>query len=375
MKSKTMWFSAALLLLVAVTAQAQEETKKAPFEWKTSGDTVETFKAEFVVNTPVDQSTPEGLVNGYTALTDNRTEYAKMTQEYYAKGATVVKAATKPLFEKLLSEEMMKFRMDAEAAAEKEEDSTYISEATTIVGVTDGKDGAKLVETLQKGSYMSEGWDPETGQPTGKMEENKWETKTRLTVVKGEGDKWRIERIENMQKNWEKADEMGNAPDEWMEVNNAISWYLEERKPEVATELKQDTPENAALSLFNSVFRNRDNWYAEIYARGIKGWVDAVKPLFTEKGLKGPAEDGEKYETPSSTREVDKVKDGADGVKMVKLKSRSEWSGPVEVHVKKIGEVWKIVNAGYYDMEWTDMGEMVEGEFKESKDLDTLGWR
>jgi hypothetical protein len=59
MKSKAMWFSAALLLLVAVTAQAQEE--KAPYAWKISGDTVESFKAEFVVNTPADQSTPEVL--------------------------------------------------------------------------------------------------------------------------------------------------------------------------------------------------------------------------------------------------------------------------------------------------------------------------
>jgi hypothetical protein len=373
MKSKAMWFSAALLLLVAVTAQAQEE--KAPYAWKISGDTVESFKAEFVVNTPADQSTPEGVVTGYALLTDNRSSNAELNGELYAKTTAVVKAGTKPMFEKLLSEEMLKVRADAEAeAAKKAEESTYKTEATTIVGVTDGKDGAKLVETSQKGSYMVEGWDKDTGQPTGKMEEQTWETKSRFTVVKGEGDKWRIDRIEQMQKNWEKADEMGNAPDEWVEVGNALGWYMDERKTEKAEDLKQDTPEAAAVSLFNSVFLSRDNWTMEIYTRGMKGWMDAVKPLFTEKGLKGPAEDGEKYELPSAIRVVDKVTDGTDGVKKVKLKARTEWSGAVEIHVKKVGDVWKIVNAGYYELEWNDMGDMVEGEFKEHKDLDSLGW-
>lgn len=370
---KTMWYSAAVVLLVAVTAMAQEE-KKQPFEWKVSGDTAETFKAEFVLHAKPDQSTPEGTITAYALLADNRTEHAAINQAYYKKAQEVVKKAVKPMYEKLLGEELFKSTEAANAEVGDKDDS-YKSGAMTITATTDGEKGAKLVETLQKSSYMSEGYDPETGEPTGKMEEQTYETKSRFTLVKGEDGKWRIDRIEQMMKNWEKMDDMGNAPEEWQQTGSMLSWYMNMEEPEKAEEIKQDTPENAALSLYHGLFLKRDALNMSIFSTGQKGWVDATKALFTENGLKGPPEDGESFETPSSKREVDKVTDGSEGVKHVKLKARSEWYGSTELHLKKVGDSWKIIKAGYYDMTWDDMGEMKEGEFIEVSNIDELSWR
>lgn len=371
MKMKSWCMSAAALLLVAVSAQAQDS--KPAYEFKVSGDTVDSFKAEFVLNAKLDQGTPEGTVAAYALLTDNRTENSGPTTEFYKKGAEIVNKAVKPLFEKLLSEELMKLRNEAEGKTEEE--TTYKAHATEIKGITDGKDGAKLVETYQKTTYMAEAWDPETGEKTGKMEEQSWESKFRYTCIKGEGDKWRIDRVESLMTNWSEMDEEGNAPEEWTETTSTIHWYLMDQEVTKAEELKQDTPENAALSLFNCAFQNRDNWNSELFRRGQKGWLEAIKPLFTEKGLKGPEDSGEKFSFTKEARAVDKVSDGTDGVKKVKFKQMNDWAGAVEVHCKKVGEVWKVVNAGYYELEWNDMGDMVEGEFVETKELDTLTWR
>ena len=67
---RTLGISAGVLLLVAASVSGQEtEAKKpAPFEFKVSGDTVETFKAEFKLNAKIDQSTPEGRQLLYNAL-------------------------------------------------------------------------------------------------------------------------------------------------------------------------------------------------------------------------------------------------------------------------------------------------------------------
>jgi hypothetical protein len=371
---KTMWYSAAVLLLVAVTAMAQEENKQ-PYEWKTSGDTVETFKAEFVLHAKADQSTPEGTINAYALLSDNRTDHAAINQAFYKKGQEVVAKAAKPLYEKLLSVELVKSTEAANADTGKTDDNSYKAGAMTITATSDGEKGAKLVETLQKATYMAEGYDPETGEPTGKMEEQTYETKMRFTLVKGEDGKWRIDRTEQMTKNWEKMDDMGNAPEEWQPTSSVLSWYLNMEEPEKAEEIKQDTPENAALSLWHGLFRQRDSWNRSIFSSGQKGWIEAMKALFTEQGMKAPDDGGEKYEAPSSQREIDKVTDGSEGVKQVRLKPRSEWYGATALHLKKEGDSWKIVKAGYFDMSWNEMGEMVEGEFIEVNNIEELAWR
>jgi hypothetical protein len=353
---------------------AQEE-KKQPYEWKTSGDTVETFKADFVLHATPDQSTPEGTINAYAILADHRTEYAPITQEFYKKAQEVVSKATKPLFEKLFSAELVKSTETANAESEGKDDSDYKVSAMTITATTEGEKGAKLVETVQTTSYKTPVSNPETGEPTGKMEEQSYETKMRFTLVKGEDGKWRIDRVEQLMKNWEKMDDAGNAPEEWQQTGSMLSWYLNMAQPEKAEEIKQDTPENAALSVWHGLFRQRDVWNMTVFAASQKGWVDATKALFTENGLKAPEEEGSAIEMTSNKREVDKVTDGSDGVKQVKLKPRSEWYGATELHLKKDGDNWKIVKAGYYDMVWDDMGEQKEGEFIEVTNIEELSWR
>jgi hypothetical protein len=373
---RAMWISATVLLLVAVSARAQD-AKKAAFEWKTSGDTVETFKAECVLASPIDQSTPEGVVNGYTLLTDNRSEHREASDAIGKKAEELVAKAVKPLYDKLLGEELAKSREAAIAESSKESSKgSYKSEATTITSVTDGKDGAKIVETSQKGSYSSEEWDYEKGEPTGKMVETPWENKSRYTVIKGEDGKWRINVIEMLQKNWDKADDMGEAPEEWMPSQSALIWLMQEQPETKPAELKQDTPENTAQSLFNSVFASADNYQNKVFASAKQSWIGLLKPLHTEAAMTPPKdEDGAKFATAERSHEVDKVTDGSEGVKVVKFKATSEWSGAIEIHVKKTGDVWKIVKAGYYDVKWDDMGEMSEGDFVEVTNLEQLRWR
>jgi hypothetical protein len=378
-----MWFSAALLLLVAVSAQAQDS--KPPFEWKTSGDTVETFKAELKLNTAIDQSTPEGTVNGFSLLTDGRDEHREAFDAVSEKAYAAIDKSVDPLFEKLLSEELNKSRLDARAESRKKGSSSYKSGATTIVSVTEGKDGAKLVETLQKNSWMNEEYDPETGEKTGKMKEEIYENKGRYTLIKGEDGKWRIDSYERMQKNWEKMDDMGNAPEEWVVSDTMLSWLMQKYEPAKTADLKQDTAEAAAQALFNCVFPKRDNWERQSYASAQESWLVVLKPLHTENAIKAAAaKDGEGKEGEaeietgdSGSREVDKVTDGAEGVKQVKFKARTEWSSPMELHVKKTGDVWKVVKVGVYDKDWENMDENGNApeKFREITNVEELRWQ
>ncbi|MBZ0138090.1 MAG: hypothetical protein K8I27_17170 [Planctomycetes bacterium] len=383
---RTLGISAGLLLIVATTISGQEtETKKSlPFEFKVSGDTVETFKSEFKLNAKLDQSTPEGLINSYALLTDNRSDVSKALEDSFKPVQEIVRKAEQPIRAKLFSEEMNKKVSEAEKPDEDSKgDSDYRSEPTEVTNVTDGDNGARLVETVQKTSYMTEAWDPETGEPTGKMEKHEDENKFRYTCIKGEDGSWRIERVESWQQDWDNWNGMDDEPAyKWTESATMVHWMLKRESPAKPEELKQDTPENAALSLFNHLLRQRETWSDTMQQRALRGWIDAIMPMFTEKGLKGPEEKKEEGEEEmegfdkSPKREVEFVSDDADGVKRVKFKQTSEWFGSVEVYVKKDGETWKIIKAGYYETDFDmDSGGMKETEFVEENNLDMLSWR
>ena len=119
---RTLGISAGLLLIVATTISGQEtEAKKPlPFEFKTSGDTVETFKAEFKLNAKIDQSSPEALVNSYNLLADNRSEVSDAMESTFKPVEEIVRKSEQPIRAKLLTEEMVKKVAEAEKSSEEE---------------------------------------------------------------------------------------------------------------------------------------------------------------------------------------------------------------------------------------------------------------
>ena len=375
----TLGISAGVLLLVAasVSGQDTEAKKPLPFEFKVTGDTVETFKAEFKLNAKIDQSTPEGLINSYCLLADNRGEVSKAQETAFKPIPDIIRKAEQPIRARLFTEEMAKKVAETENPDDSENKSEYGQEATEILSVTDGKDGAKLVETVQKTWFMMEGWDSETGEPTGKMEKQEREAKLRYTCSKGQDGNWRIDMVERQEQAWAGMDEEPSF--EWVATKTTIHWVMERAKAGKPDELKQDTPENAALSLFNHLLRQREAWNDEMHYRALRGWMDAIMTMFSEKGLKGPEkEEGEDDTELFGTkvkREVEFVSDDADGVKRVKFKPSNEWFGAIEVYVKKEGEVWKIVKTGYYETDWDMEGNMKETDFVEEYNLDMLTWR
>lgn len=384
---RTLGMSAGVLLLVAASVSGQEtEAKKpAPFEIKISGDSIENLKTEFKLNAKLDQSSPEALINSYCLLADNRSEVNDANEASFKKVQDILRKAEQPIRAKLFTEEMDKKVSEAKKPEADSDDSDYGAEPTEITKVSDGADGAKLVETLQKTWYMMESWDEETGEPTGKKEKQVNEQKQRFTCSKGEDGNWRIDTVESWQPDYENWNGMEDPAHKWTPTRTIIHWMMEQEKPEKPAELKQDTPENAALSLFNHLLRQRETWNDEIQSRAIGGWVDALMPLFSEKGMKDPSEaeeegeeDGEEEDMfgRNKKREIEFVSDDADGVKRVKFKKSSEWFGAVEVYVKKDGEVWKIVKTGYYETDWDmDTGDMKETEFVEEYNLEMLAWR
>ena len=233
---------------------------------------------------------------------------------------------------------------------------------------------------------MMEGWDEETGEPTGKMEKQENEYKNRFTCSKGEDGSWRIDGVERWEQDWENWNGMDDEPAfKWVATSTIVHYLMAREAVKKPEALKQDTPENTALSLFNHLLAQRSAWNDEMRAKALRGWADAIMPLFSEKGMKDPnekkeGEEGEEGEEEmfgkEAKREVEFVSDDADGVKRVKFKKTNEWFGSVEVYVKKVGEVWKITKAGYYEMDWDmDSGEMKETEFIEENNLEALSWR
>ena len=380
---KTLGVSAGLLLIVATTISGQETApaKPLPFEFKVSGDTVESFKAEFKLNAKVDQSTPEALVNSYCLLTDNRSEVSDAIEKTFDPVQDIVRKAEQPIRAKLFSEEVQKKVAEAEKPDEESsKDSEYGRNATEISNVSDGANGAKLVETVQVTWFMMESYNEETGEPTGEMEKQENKSKQRFTCSKGEDGNWRIDKVEAKYSWGMKGTDEEES--EWEPTSTIVHYMMMREAVEKPEELKQDTPENAALSMFNHLLRQRSAWQDEMQSRALSGWVEAIMPMFSEEGLKNPdeAKEGEEGEEEmfgeNTKREVDFVSDDADGVKRVKFKASNEWMGAVEVYVKKDGEVWKIVKAGYYEMDYDmDSGEMKETEFVEEYNLEMLNWR
>lgn len=347
MKTQCM-LGAALLALFGMVAQAQDApAEKPPYEWKAEGDNAEAFKASIVVNQKIDQSTPKGVVEAYNGFTDGRDATRKADSVIRTTWQAALNKSLAPWEEKLLTKEAREALAKArDEEAKRDASNERTSTATEIKSETKVDDNTVQVETYQKTVNRIPGKD-------GQVNESVWENKFRYTCAKGEDGKWRIAKFERNQRDWSVEKETYV----WKEDIGMLSFIyysLAQKAPTDAAEPKQDTPENAALSIYESLMARNAFLQARLAVVAFPSFKDAVEPLFTkefieaaktEAEVEGKRPEGEK---PAKV-EVDTVTDGENGAKIVKLKKVAEWSPPVQVTVKQVEGKWQVVEAGTWE--------------------------
>lgn len=354
----------ALLLTGPLLAQ-----EKSPFEWKVSGDTVETFRMEFVANHKADQSSAKAAVLTYAAFTDNRQSTAGMMKEVGAKWDAVVKKSLEKYEGELLTVEAIK-AMNAIAIEPGLERTLH---ATTVTAETTDKD-VTFVETSQVVEV------PYKELGTGKVLTQKQEVKVRFACVKADG-KWRIRGIEQQVVDQEGAPKDGKAPTKWVADPGLLPVIMfavkQEENRATAPEAKRETPEAAAKSLFDSLIKRRDVLTESVRAKGLAGWLDVLKPLFTDDFVKAQgdrATEWAKQKPADAAREVEKVSENPDGTRTVRFKPADFYSGAIEVRVQRDGESWKIASAGFYE-QGRDSFERPVWKYVAEPNLYNLKWR
>ncbi|MCA8913945.1 MAG: hypothetical protein KDB90_00935 [Planctomycetes bacterium] len=361
------------LLVSAVMLAGAQETAKPPFEWKVSGDTVETFKLEFTAIKAIDQSSAKALIETWAAYTDNRESTSKSMDVVGEKWDAALAKSLRAHESKLLAEEFIK-RRDAEKEGEEKGEVTYSSTRgeEKVTGESTDQKGTTWVETTQSVKVRQKDWQ------SGEWKETTEESKSRYACVKGEDGKWRISRIEQQRK---QVDKDGNVVMTWKEQGTMLDFMLfyrrqfENRKPLPA--LKQDSPEAAAMSLFENLLPTRDELGNSIHSKGLKAWTDTLEGLFTKTymaGLDKKFEEWSKDGAEKPKREIDATGLGEDGVKNVRFKPRDEWTGAIEVRVKEIDGKWVIVDAGYWQDKMEKDGKVTK-EFISEPDVYSLSWR
>lgn len=353
------------LFVFAATASAQG-AEKPPFEWKVTGDTVDTFRMELVKHHTPDQATARATVLTYSAYTDNRESASEMMKQVGQKWEAAVMKTLAGHEEQLLTEKARKAlketRQDPEQPAVIR---TY--EATTVTGESAYPGGVR-VETLQTMLEKRK----EFG--SNKWVEGKREIKRRFYCVLGDG-KWRISKIEQ-----EVKDEERKGAKTWQEDSGLLVFmlYAQERnrlRKEIPA-ARQATPREAAMSLFDCLLPRRDALDDGVHSTGFDEWVGVLQPLFTDSHVnrqKQMVEEWLKQQAAPVKREVDTVTDG-EGVKIVKFKPVDEWSGAIELQLRQVGEAWKIDAAGVYEQALDGKGG-ITWKLKPEPDLYALKWR
>jgi len=340
--------AAMLLALTAVAAQSQDApAAKPPYEWKAEGDTAETFKATMVVNQKVDQSTPRGVVAAYNGFTDSRDATRKADVVIRSAWQKALEKSLSAHEEKLLAKEAREALAKARAEdAKRDPSADRSSPATEVTAETKIDDNSVHVETLQKSITRAP-------DKTGELHESVWENKYRYTCAKGEDGKWRIAKIERHQRDWESSEEKFV----WKEDIGMLSFVYYsamQKAPAEPAELKQDTAENAALSLYNALIAREKFLSGRLEKVALPLFKDAVEPLFTKEFIdsaKAEAEVESKRPEGDAPKgvEIDTVTDGENGQKIVKFKPAAEWYPPAQATLKQVEGKWQVVEAGKWE--------------------------
>lgn len=343
MKTRLLLGVAALALL-AVAVQGQDAAaEKPPYEWKHEGDNAEAFKASIVVNQKLDLSTPRGVVEAYSGFTDGRDITRKADSVIRTAWQNALAKSLAPWEEKLLAKEAREALAKARAEDARDSGSDRTSGATEIKAETKVDDITVQVETYQNTINRAPGKD-------GQVNESVWENKLRFTCNKGEDGKWRIAKMERHQRDWSSEEEKYV----WKEDIGMLSFLyytLAAKPPADAVEPKQDTPENATLSLYSGLIARNEALQGRLATVAFPSFRDAVEPLFTKGFIEAAKTEAEveskrpEGETPAKP-EVESVTDGENGAKIVKLKKFSDWGAPVQATLKQAEGKWVIVEAG-----------------------------
>ncbi|MBZ0138089.1 MAG: hypothetical protein K8I27_17165 [Planctomycetes bacterium] len=359
-------FAALFCLLPVVTAVSAQLAEKPPFEFKVSGDTVDTFKMELVKHYVPDQSLPSAAVLTYSAYTDNRESAAGMMKTVGEKWEAAVMKSLDDYESRLLTVDAVKA---LDGSRQKPEPPTIIrTYQPTEVAATKQQDDSTMVETLQVMLEKRK----EFG--SNKWIEGKREVKRRFYCVPGDG-KWRINKIEQ-----EVKDEENKGAKTWQEDSGMLVFMLyaselKKQRKEIPA-IKQGTPREAATSLFDSLLPRRDAMDEGVHSTGLDAWIGVLQPLFTESHVnrqKQMVEEWLKQQPVPVEREIDTITE-ADGITTVKFKPVDEWSGAIELQVEKVGEVYKIHAAGVYEQGLDGKGG-IAWKLKPEPDLYALKWR
>lgn len=355
-----------LCLLVFVATASAQGAVKPPFEWKVTGDTVDTFQMELVKHHPPDQATAKATVLTYSAYTDNRESASEMMKQVGEKWEAAVMKTLAKYEEQLLTEEANK-ALD-ESRKEPESPTIVRTYEPTKVTRESSYPGGVRVETHQ---VIHE---KRRVIPTSKWIEGTREIKRRFYCVLGDG-KWRISKIEQ-----EVKDEETKGAKTWQEDSGLLVFmlYAQERnklRKEIPA-AKQATPREAAMSLFDCLLPRRDALDDGVHSTGFDEWVGVLQPLFTESHVnrqKQMVAEWLKQQPAPVKREIDTVTEEG-GVHIVKFKPIDQWSGAIELQVQKVGEVWKVHSAGVYEQALDGKGG-IAWKLKPEPDLYALKWR
>jgi hypothetical protein len=343
------------------------EGSKPPFEWKVSGETVDEFSLELVRNHTLDQSTAEATVLTYAAYTDNRESTARMMKQVGDKWEAAVMKSLRAHEEKLLTEDARK----AVEAARKEPETPVVTRtwhATEVLSSRPAGTGV-TVETSQRIDEKRR----EVGRDT--PVETTREIKRRFHCGK-HGGAWRISRIEQQVR-----DESGRGLT-WQEDSGLLVFllYARERngKRPAIPAIRQDTPREAAMSLFDSLLPRRDALDDGVHGTGLDAWVEVLEPLFTEQHVERQRRQVKEWieaGPEAAAREIESVKaPEGDGVTVVRFKPVDGLSGAVELRLKRVGEVWKVHAGGFYEPAPDGKGGLT-WQLTPEPDLYNLKWR
>lgn len=331
-----------LLFVVSVTL-AQADTKP-PFEWKTSGSSVEDFHMEFVANHEADQTTAKGVVLAYAAFSDNRESTAKMMKQVGVKWDAAVRKSLGKYEKELLTDEAIRaITSHEDDPAAGAEDTIRTQRALKVTGEAADKAGITWVSTSQS---------IETRQR--KKGSDKWSSSTQelkrsFGCKKGSDGKWRILKIEQ------------NGQEDYSMLLFVLYAQKLDASAKPVPAADTTTAKGAAKSLFESLLARRAQFDTTVHAKGLDDWLGFLKPLFTETYVKTQDELASQWieqKAVEAPREVESVTDADGGLKVVKFKPRDQWTGAIEVYVKKVEGTWRVVRASYQELSTNEKGKI-----------------
>lgn len=364
----------ACAVMAALLAVVQSQDKpKAPWEWKLTGDAIEALKIEITLHEKIDQSSPEALAASYAMLIDHRDPVHEMKGAVEARWVSLLEDHMQRLELQIMTESAREAMLSARSGSDESEYT--FRQAAAKVGdvekIDDSNSWVNLTRAVER---------QETNSDTGDVNTVKLEFKTRIHARKGADGLWRIEASQEWGKDWEKS--YGREDVFAWSDTITLRWFLEymefQDDPKIPA-LKQDTPESAAASAVDWLGPTRRRIADSVESRLISAWGKHVLSLYsdtlianTREAVKVSMEKEKAHFDPKGARKVESITDGENGIKKVKFKPSYEWSVSVEVHVQKVGDVWKAVAGGYYER---DGAADEESKFVAEPNFYQLSWR